>query len=221
MAESRQIKFSIISIWIGLLIPIVAALIPYGYKYLSPEHDLVYELVGPITVKGNKALNIKITNRGEKSEKNVRVWLKVAQPFIDFDSIIKHEKPKDPLSYITIDTSASFKAAHENDNFVISLGDIRPEETIELSISSSTLSIWGSIGVHEGLAIKSEEHLARLDGPSEFEVIAYPFGFWMFVLLMVLILLAGIYQEYLMDPKKREEWLLREIDKLSGKRENK
>ena len=48
MTEPRQIKLSIISIWIGVLIPIVAAIISYGYKYLSSEHDLVFELVGPI-----------------------------------------------------------------------------------------------------------------------------------------------------------------------------
>jgi len=34
---------------------------------------------------------------------------------------------------------------------------------------------------------------------------------------MVLFLFAGLYQEYLMDPKKREAWLLKEIDKLSKK----
>jgi hypothetical protein len=53
--------------------------------------------------------------------------------------------------------------------------------------------------------------------PSEFEEFLYPAGFWMFVLLMILILAAGIYQQYLMDPKKREEMLLKEIDKLGKK----
>lgn len=216
MTEPRQIKISIISIWIGVLIPILAALIPYGYRYLSPEHDLVFELVGPISVKGTSSLSIKTTNRGEKVEKNVKVWLKTEPSFLQLESILAKEKPKDPLSYITIDTAAAVTTTKENDSFVISLGDIRPKETVELSISSSAISVWRVRDAH-GISIKSEEHLARLSGLSDFETFVYPFGFWMFVLLMVLILFAGLYQEYLMDPKKREAWLLKEIDKLSKK----
>lgn len=216
MTEPRQIKLSIISIWIGVLIPIIAAIIPYGYKYFSPEHDLIFELVGPISVKGTKSVSIKVTNRGEKVEKDVKIWIKSEPSFLQLESVLSKEKPKDPLSYITIDTAASVSTKQENDSFVISVGDIRPKETIELSIASSAISVWQMRDAY-GISIKSEEHLARLLGPSDFEAFFYPFGFWMFIILMVLILFAGLYQEYLMDPKKREEWLLKEIDKLSKK----
>lgn len=216
MTEPRQIKLSIISIWIGVLIPIIAAIIPYGYKYLSPEHDLVFELVGPISVKGTKSVSIKVSNRGEKVEKDVKVWLKTEPSFLQLETVLSKEKPKDPLSYLTIDTTAPATAKKENDSFVISVGDIRPKETIELSIASGAISLWRVRDAY-GISVKSEEHLARLSGPSDFETVAYPFGFWMFIILMVLLLFAGLYQEYLMDPKKREEWLLKEIDKLSKK----
>ena len=199
------------------MIPILAALIPYGYRYILPEHDLTFELVGPISVKGTKSLSIKIANRGETVEKNVKVWLKSEPSFLHLESVLAGEKkPKDPLSYITVDTAAAVSTTKENDSFVIAVGDIRPNETLELSISSSAILVLWSSDAY-GISIKSEEHLGRLLGPSDFEKFVYPFGFWMFVLLMVLILIAGIYQEYLMDPKKREEWLLKEIDKLTKK----
>ena len=42
-------KLSIL--FIGILIPIIAAFIPEGLKILNPEHDLSYEIKGLIKIK--------------------------------------------------------------------------------------------------------------------------------------------------------------------------
>ena len=62
--------------------------------------------------------------------------------------------------------------------------------------------------------MKSDEHVASFKGQSIIDEVLYPFGFWMFVILMVLLLILAFYQEYLMDPKVREKMILKEIDKL-------
>lgn len=216
MTEKRQFRLSIISVWVGILIPIVAAVIPFTYKSFWPEHDLVYEIVGPISVKGTKAFSLKIKNQGEKLEKNVKVWVK-AEPLFFFKlKDAKSGATETTPDAVKVESTASVNVSKDRDHYVIAVGDLRPRELIELSVLSEAISLLRLSDV-QGISIKSDEHLARLLKPSEFEQFLYPAGFWMFVLLMIFIFVAGIYQQYLMDPKKREEMLLKEIDKL-GKR---
>jgi hypothetical protein len=95
----------------------------------------------------------------------------------------------------------------------MTVGDIRPGEQVEVSLLSEAVRVFRILTDAYGLSIKSDEHIARLQKPSELEQFLYPVGFWMFVILMIVLLVAGIYGA-LMDPKKREEMLLSEIDKL-------
>lgn len=212
MSAKRQSRFLILSLWVGILIPIVAALIPFGYRRLVPEHDLVYELTGPISVKGTEALSLTIRNQGERLEKNVRIWARADSTFLALDSL-RRGKPRNPLDFVAVDSPATVRVAKEQDYYVLIVGDIRPGEHVEVSFLSEAISVYRVLTDVYGLSIKSDEHVARLLKPSELERFFYPIGFWMFVILMVLILGAGIYQAS-MDPKKREEMLLSEIDKL-------
>lgn len=208
MAEPRQLRISVITLWVGILIPIVAALIPFGIKYVLPEHHLEYSIAGPISVKGNKALQIKIQNGGEKLEKNVRISLKVSY-------LWRLEDKKDPTKALTVDTQANHTVKKEGDWLVVQLGDLRPGEVVDVGLLSEIIDITLYSTIEpSGIAVKSDEHLAQLKRTSELEAFMYQAGFWMFALLMVLLLAAGIYQQYFMDPKKREEMILKEIDKL-------
>lgn len=219
MSENKQqLRISIISIWIGVLIPIVAALIPYAYRYIFPEQDLSYELIGPVTVKKTQSISVKIKNKGEKVEKNLEIWLKTNPSYFVLEELFeKKENHKvDPLAHIQIDSANNFSVTKKNDFYIVNLGDIRPNEEISVSVLSDALQVYRYDDREaQGFSIKSEESLGRLERTSDLEGYVYPFGFWMFVILMLLILIAGIHQEYLMDPKKREAWLLKEIDKIS------
>lgn len=205
MAEERPWRLSIISIWIGILIPIAAALIPYGYRYFVPERELVYALTGPITVKGTTALSINISNKGEHVEKNVKIWLPMASGIPD---------TRADGEQVAIDAEVPTSMVTENGKFVISLGDLRPQEDQTISVSSDQIWVYRG-SMDRSVSVKSDENVAKFLGPSELEEFFNPFGFWMFIFLMILILVAGIYQEYFMDPKAREAWLLKEIDKLA------
>jgi hypothetical protein len=190
MAQKKT-NVNIIAIWFGILVPIVAALIPYALNYVQPESGLTYNLVGPVSVNGVHAINLSIRNEGKKLEKNVRVWLKERTRYIE------EGKQKKPEQLLKIETTVPYKIGKEADNFVISLGDLRPDEKIELSILSEVVFIV-AYGKHvNGVSIKSDEHLATIDAPSDLEKIFYPIGFWGFIVLMVLIFVIGIYQEHM------------------------
>lgn len=204
MSEKKQFQLSVMSLWVGILIPILAAIIPFGMKYISPAHRLEYMIVGPISVK--------IQNGGERLEKNVRLSLKISY-------LWRLDAKRDTDSIVTVDAQAPAKIEKEGDWMVISLGDLRPKESTEVSAMSDQIdvSIYGTTEP-SGISVKSDENLAQYNGSSELAEFIYPFGFWMFVILMVLIFIVAIYQEHFMDPKKREEMILKAIDKLPKER---
>lgn len=208
MSERKQFQLNVISIWVGILIPILATAIPYIVTYVIPDHHLEYTITGPISVKSTKSTEIKIRNGGAKLEKNIKLALKTSY-------LWTLERDKEPLNAITVDTQANFKISHENDWFVVSLGDLRPDESLVVSVMSNFIDITTYLSTEpSGISVKSDENLGQFSGPSEFYQIFCPFGLWMFVLLMILMLMIGIYQQHFMDPKKREELILKEIDKL-------
>jgi len=122
---------------------------------------------------------------------------------------------KDIDSLITVDTQAPAKTSKEGDWIVVSLADLRPNESIDVSVMSEFIDLTIFRDTEpSGISVKSEENLAQYTGPSEITDIIYRFGFWMFIILMVLIFIAAIYQQHFMDPRRREEMILKEIDKL-------
>ena len=217
MAEKREIRISIITLWVGILIPILAAIIPYVISQLSPDHRLEYDLVGPITAKGTTALRLVIVNNGNKVEKAVKVWIKASYASDIADLLRpKGEKRRDPIELLLVDSKTSITVAKERDYYVLSLGDVRPREEIALSVATSdvSLSIYNFRSGPDGIEIKSEDQVAVHKGSSFLSEFVYPFGFWMAVILMILLLAAAVWQEYLMSPKMRERMILKEIDKL-------
>jgi len=209
--EKQQLRLSVLSLWVGILIPIVAALIPVAFEYLMPEHKLEYELLGPIEVKRNTALRVEIRNKGEKVEKNLRVWIR-ADPLPEILSKLGGEKNIPPPIQVSSPTKHSI--SREGDYHVIAFGDIRPNEKVTASILLRGSYYLGSRA--DMLSIKSDDRIAedaKPDEPSFLEFI-YPFGFWMFVIFMILMGAYAIYFEYLMDPKKKEKYILDQIDKL-------
>jgi hypothetical protein len=206
--SNQKFRLSVMSLWVGILIPIIAAVIPYIVKSFLPETRLEYTITGQVSVKGTNSIGVRIQNGGERLEKNVRLAFNASD--------LWKLNGKDAVDSITVDTQATTKIVKEGNWVVIYLGDLRPKEFIDVSVMSDIISITAFRVIEpSGIAVKSDESLGKFNGPSEFTEFIYPFGFWMFVLLMVFVLVIAIYQQYFMDPNKREEFLLKEIDKLS------
>lgn len=87
-SNRSRFRLSPSSLLIGILIPIIAALIPYTIKLVFPEHQLEYEITGPITASQISAMGLLINNKGEKTEKNIKIW-------IESDFVRKDINPKD------------------------------------------------------------------------------------------------------------------------------
>lgn len=69
----------------------------------------------------------------------------------------------------------------------------------------------------EKFSIKSDDHIAQNSAPSEFINFLYQFGFWMFILLMVLMGIWAIYFELIMHPKKKEKYIIEQLEKVRKK----
>ena len=139
--------------------------------------------------------------------------------FLQGSYLWKVDAKKDIDSVITVDTQAPAKTSMEGDWIVVSLADLRPNESINVSVMSEFIDITMFGGDEpSGISVKSEENLAQYTGSSEIMGVIYQFGFWMFIILMIVIFIVAIYQQHFMDPKKREEMILNEIDKLSKDR---
>ena len=216
MKEKRELRLSILSIWVGILIPILAAVIPFAISKFAPDQELKFSLVGPITVKRVEAVEVTVKNNGSKPARAVQIWLKSSPEFVLPEILSKGERKKDPLERIEVAAKAPVKLKLSGDYYVIDVGDLRAKESIGIGVVSREggLSIYGSKSHVNGIEVKSDENVASYDGDSIFEDFLYPFGFWMFVALMVLILVAALHQEYFMDPKTREKMILKEIEKL-------
>ena len=87
---------------------------------------------------------------------------------------------------------------------MVSLADLRPNESINVSVMSEFIDITMFGGDEpSGISVKSEENLAQYTGSSEIMGVIYQFGFWMFIILMIVIFIVAIYQQHFMDPKRR------------------
>lgn len=214
MSENKKEirRFSIISIWIGITIPIVAALIPYGYKLIKPDYNLVYDISDIVRVDGKTALRLSVINQGNMVESNVTISIKKSSLFnLDLPNEEKEKK------LFFVETESNVKTEEKDKAFVIVIGDLRAKEKVDLSILVDALVFRRYNDVVDEITVKSKEHLGEQNVPSDFEEYVYPFGFWMFIILMALIFIAGIHQEYIMDPKEREKRLWDELEKIQKK----
>lgn len=214
MDKSTTGRLSIISLWAGILVPIFAMLIPYGIGWLSPDYSLTYKIDGPITVKGRDALAITIKNDGKDLEENIVISIKRSGVASRYPEAAKNRK--EPM--IFVDSETPITITEDEGKYNLSAGNLRPDDKFTINIMVVDAMIY-TFSKEDSITVKSAKHVAHIEKPSDFEQIAYPFGFWMFVILMVLMLFAGIYQEYLMSPEKREKMLLDALKKIQEKKD--
>jgi hypothetical protein len=217
MAESRHVRISIISLWVGILIPILAALIPAAITYFSPEQKLEFSLVGPISAKDTQAVSITVTNHGGNVAKDVTVLLRHHAIYELPEAIrTKGRKTKDPLELLAVESKTNVIVSKGRDHYVLTIGDLRPNEqaTVDVIAQGVRLALHRFSDSASGIEVKSAEQIASFKGDSIWDEFLYPAGFWMFVILMIFMLVFAFYQEYFMDRQTREKLILKEIDKL-------
>jgi hypothetical protein len=209
--NKKSFRISVLSIWIGILIPIFAALIPLGIKYFLPEHRLEYEVTGPIVINDISAMGITIFNKGEKTEKNVKIW-------IDIMKFPKINKEKTNLKDFIVDSKAKYSVSIDKNYYIISIGDLRPNEKTKLSLMIHGFFRFYDLNfAGENFSIKSDDSLAQNSAPSDEIMFLYQFGFWMFVLLMLFWGIGAIYFEFIMHPKKKEKYFIDQLEKVRKK----
>ena len=123
MIEDKEFRSKVLYVCIGVLIPIIAALIPYGFKFLFPEHDLNYSIINKARVENFKIVQIQIENNGEKLERHIEVILKK-----DIFLTLPEENKLSPL--ITTKPDTLYEVSETLDSYVINLGNLRPNEKL-------------------------------------------------------------------------------------------
>jgi len=208
MEGIKKFRVSIISIWVGILIPIVAALIPYGVSWLFPKNGLSYTVSEPISIKGNDIFKIVIKNDGDELENNIVINIKRNPKYKPPDSKAKRKS-------IIVESDTETIIEEKRSEYIIKAGNIRPKDKISLVVFSKFSWII-SYSIDRDVKVKSDQHLGKFDSNFLKNEI-YPITFWIFILLMILIFLGGLYQEYIMDPRKREKLLWEELEKIDRK----
>jgi hypothetical protein len=180
------------------MIPLLAMALPYVIEFLSPKGALIYEAKGPIQIEGTKVFSLAVRNEGKSVEKSVEIWLPT-----------KLERSKSKLA-----SSIPITTRDDGKTTVLGLGDLRPGEKVEVSILVEDTYFFLSDHSMKGLRIVSTEHLATWSGRSEEWDFIYRAGFWAFLIIMLLAIVLGIYQEHFMSRGAREKLILKEMDKL-------
>jgi len=196
-APKTKVGVNILLVIAGILIPIIAALIPYIIDMSRSVSDLEYDVEGPIEVADNYAFVITIENTGWEVEKGIEIWL----------------PRKFSSSEAVIDTPVEYKLRNESNNTVVIIGDIRPEETLKVGFLIRKSSFFFISYEVDKLKIISESHMAHFGGTSEGWKLIQRIGFWGFFVLLGFLLLMGIY-EIFMPKKMREKLIMDHMDKL-------
>jgi len=183
---------------IGIVIPLIAAGVPFIIEFFSPKSSLVFDAIGPIQIDDAKAFSISIRNEGKAVERSVELWLpgKLEQG--------KHK----------IDSSQPVTSRDEGKTTVLALGDLRPSEKMDIAVlvEDRLFFIWDHRV--KDLRVISSESKATWGGRSDEAWFIYRAGFWAFLVILGLGIVAGLYQEHFMSRAAREKMILKEMEKL-------
>jgi hypothetical protein len=214
MIDRRQFFITLLT----LVVTLVIAFVPYVAQKFSPDHELVFSVVGPISVKGVDAIEITLKNLGTKPAVGSKILVAYEPEFLPLSS--KVTEKKDPVSRLLVDSKAPVTVTISGKYYVLDLGTLRPKEEVKVKLGSKdrALALYGSGKHMDGVEVKSDDSLGTYDEPPMWQEVFYPLGFWMFIVFLVFMMLLGIYQQFLMDPQKRDRLIQQEIDRLQASR---
>lgn len=223
MADSSSSQWKMLSILlVGIMIPLLAAAVPWLLDRALKAHDLEYTYSGPVMTKGGFAYSLIIRNNGEQPEQNVQLWLPVpATPTRGYDvqkngTLKTTETP--PTVNIDVSVPSSQKLSDKDPSVrLVSIPSLRPDEAASIQV----LAAGGDIGYLsdfqlQQIRIVSNDTVGILDQPSDEFAFLYKIGTWLFLIFFVFMGCYSFYYEYFMPRAKKEKYLLQQIDKLGS-----
>lgn len=202
---------------LGVLIPLLAAAMPWLMDRIFPQSSITFNFQGPISAEKFVALELTIANNGRKAEQNIEAYIparifKFTEVEKDKNGIAKFvEKSPD----IVMESNApSAKLISDENNIIVKIDSLKPEETVSIKIfvyGGGTIILKNEL---QNARITSQDVLAKYAGASEIEIYIFKVGTWLLILFIVLILAYSFYYEKLMSRETKEKYLLQQIDKL-------
>lgn len=223
MTDSSTSQWKMLSILLlGILIPLLAAAVPWLLDRVSKAHDLEYTYSGPVVTKGGFAYSLFVRNNGQQPEQDVQLWLPVpATPSRDYDvqknGILKTTETP-PIVNIDVSVPSTQKPSSKDPGVrVVSIPSLRPGETTSVQV----LAAGGDIGYLSEFQLKqirivSNDTVGTLDEPSDEFAFLYKMGTWLFLIFFAFMGCYSIYFEYFMPHARKEKYLLQQIDKLGS-----
>lgn len=223
MSDQTTSRWGLLNIVVlGILIPLIAAAVPWLLDIYSPSHDLEFSRSGPVVTKSGFAYSITISNKGRLTEDKVQAWLPVpAAPESNFreqkDGVFASTEVH-PIIQVDVSVPSAKTESVSNGTELVTIPLLRPGENATVSVLAAN----GTIGYISGDLLKmtrvvSEATVATLDEPDKELEFAYKVGSWLFLLTFVPLAIYAFYYEHFMPQDKKEKYLLAQIDKL-GKR---
>jgi hypothetical protein len=225
MSDSSTSQWKIINVLLlGVLIPLVAATVPWVLERVSLPHDIQYLFSGPVTTKQGFAYALEVENKGRQPEENLEIWLPVpASSRFDYDvqkdgKMVKSETK--PLIQVEVSIPSTQKVNNENERIlVVQIPSLRPSEKVSISV----LAAGGEIGYLTDyqlnqLRIVSKDTVGKLNKPNIELEFFYKIGSSLFVIFFIFLISYGAYYEYWMPHEKKEKYLLEQIDKLEKRK---
>lgn len=172
----------------GILVPIVAALIPVARGWLR-AHDFRYSVSGPVTVGQRIAFAVTVTNRGRRAEKNVEIWIPAG--------------PARELEYELTWAPPGARVREQGSYKVFALGDLPPEGIARISVMMDAPPGPASIGNTEAeqlvpamapriVSSRGEAHWVPATRRASKMRYVYKTGFWGFVILVFTALVWAV-----------------------------
>lgn len=191
---------TVLIVCFGMLVPIVAALIPVARGMLK-AHDFRYSVSGPVTVGKRIAYAVTVTNRGREPETNVEIW-------------IPYERGAPGFEYeLTWAPRATY--TRERDAYkVFVIGDLKPEEMARISIMMSAPPGPATIGNtrEEQLVPAMAPRIVSAHGDATWvpatrraSIMRYVYmsGFWGFIILVVTALAWALSTSRFLETLRR------------------
>jgi len=218
-AESASNWKSISFLLAGVLIPIVAALLPWLLENWTPRDKLAYTLVGPISTDGATAFQIVVRNEGRALQSNVEVWIPLRRLQSLDPKLLEDAGPemKEWIPKITLDASTKPTKEETRDDFTILYYEkLRSDESVTIKLFATGKGLFIQGFELERMRIVSDNTLAQLDERDEFVESMFRVGTALFVLFVGFVFVYAVYYENFMPKERKRAELLKQLGKLDA-----
>lgn len=218
MDSANASKWKLLSFLLaGVLIPIVASLLPWAIENWIPKHSLTFSFVGPIQGEDAVAVELRIKNEGKEPQRNLEVWVplrvsSIGVPEVKRDGTVEFTEEK---ASVILDSSITPSSQKSDDKHQILYFDLlRPNEELEMKLFVVGDGVLLFNHELERTRIVSDGAMAELDMPSEELNFLYKVGSILLLGFILFLLGFGIYYEAVYPKEKKIEDLRKQLEKL-------